>query len=181
MTATARVTRILQPTDFSPSSERALGYALLVAEATGAEVHLLHVVPCSQELPPSEKELRKAFLEAEKKLAAVAKPIDAARVVTAVRIGSAHAEVTRYVKEQRIDLVVMGTVGLSAEAHLPVGSTAERVIRAVAVPVLTVKGPVPSKASTRRCALCGAESIDVVCSLCKDRVRGEAATRHRVR
>jgi nucleotide-binding universal stress UspA family protein len=181
MTATARVSRILQPTDFSPSSERALSYAMLLADAMGAELHLLHVIACRDELPPTEKELRKAFQETEKRLAALAKRVEAARVVTAARIGSAHGEITRYVKENKIDLVVMGTVGMSAEKQLPVGSTAERVIRALSVPVLTVKGLADATAPKRRCAICGCDSIDVVCDTCKDRVRGEAAIRHRVR
>jgi nucleotide-binding universal stress UspA family protein len=153
----------------------------MLGEALGAEIHLLHVISYRDELPPTEKELRRAVQGAEKKLKVVAASADVSRMVTAVRIGSAHGEVVHYVKDHKIDLVVMGTVGMSAEHHLPVGSTADRVIRSVSVPVLTVKGPAASTAPARRCALCGAESLDVVCDGCKERVRGEATHRHRGR
>jgi nucleotide-binding universal stress UspA family protein len=180
MATAARVTRILHPTDFSPSSERAFEYAELLREATDAELHLVHVIACRDELPLSEKELRRACQDGQHKLNALSNRAGGKKVVVAVCIGSTYGEIIRYVREAKVDLVVMGTAGMAADASVSVGSTAERVIRGLNVPVLTVKVARPHKALLRRCALCGEESGDVVCSGCKDRVRGEAASRRRM-
>jgi universal stress protein A len=41
----------------------------------------------------------------------------------------------------RIDLIVMGTHGRGALAHVVLGSVAERVVRLAPCPVLTVRNP----------------------------------------
>jgi nucleotide-binding universal stress UspA family protein len=46
-----------------------------------------------------------------------------------------------YAKEANVDLIVMGTHGRGAVAHLLVGSVAERVVRCAPCPVLTVRHP----------------------------------------
>jgi len=46
-----------------------------------------------------------------------------------------------YAKENAIDLIVMGTHGRGALAHLLMGSVAERVVRLASCPVLTVRHP----------------------------------------
>lgn len=46
-----------------------------------------------------------------------------------------------YAKEHGIDVIVMGTHGRGAFAHLVLGSVAERVVRFAPCPVLTVKHP----------------------------------------
>jgi nucleotide-binding universal stress UspA family protein len=176
----ARITRILHPTDFSPSCERAWDYAILLQRLTGAEIHLLHVIRTPEELHPSEAMLRKAYAEAEKQLHAWTERAGGPSVVAhEVRIGAPHAEVIDYAKDHRIDLVVMGTLGASGDAATPVGSTAEKVIQGLAIPVLTLKVPPPAKPTGKRCVMCGAPSPDTICNACKDRVRGEAALRHR--
>jgi len=58
---------------------------------------------------------------------------------TALRMGSAFVEVVRYAREQGIDLIVMGTHGRGAIAHMLLGSVAERVVRKAPCPVLTVR------------------------------------------
>ena len=41
-----------------------------------------------------------------------------------------------------MDLIVMGSDGLSAIAHMLLGSVADKVLRMAPCPVLTVRGPV---------------------------------------
>jgi len=176
----ARITRILHPTDFSPSCERAFEYAILLQRLTDAEIHLLHVLRTPEGMHPSESMLRQAYAEAEKQLHAWAERAGGPTVVAHdVRIGAPHAEVIRYAKEQKIDLVVMGALGASGDAATGVGSTAEKVIQGLSVPVLTLKLLPPARASGKRCVMCGALSADTICDACKDRVRGEATLRHR--
>jgi nucleotide-binding universal stress UspA family protein len=176
----ARITRILHPTDFSRSCERAYEYAILLQRLTGAEVHLLHVIRTPEDLQPSESMLRKACAEAAKKLDAWTELAGGPGVVAhEVRLGVPHAEVIKYAKEQKIDLVVMGTLGASGDVATPLGSTAGKVIQGLSIPVLTLKVPPPAKPSGKRCVMCGAAASDTICDACKDRVRGEAVGRHR--
>lgn len=46
-----------------------------------------------------------------------------------------------YAMGHRIDLIVMGTHGRGALAHMVMGSVAERVVRLAPCPVLTVRHP----------------------------------------
>ena len=171
-----QVSRILHPTDFSASGERALTYAAMLCRATGAELHLMHVVIYPEVLAPTETAIKKACAAAEKRLADLASTIEGIESVkTAIRIGSPHVEVIDYVHQTKMDLVVMGTVGLTGDPGNPVGSTAEKVIRALDVPVLTVKAkPRAAKAAGRACSMCAQASTDVLCTACKERIRGEA-------
>jgi nucleotide-binding universal stress UspA family protein len=49
--------------------------------------------------------------------------------------------IVEYAKGHDVDLIVMGTHGRGAVAHLLMGSVAERVVRIAACPVLTVRHP----------------------------------------
>ena len=53
--------------------------------------------------------------------------------------GSAAEIIPAFVEEQKVDLVVIGTVGRSGIPGLLIGNTAERVLNAVDCSVLTVK------------------------------------------
>ena len=50
-------------------------------------------------------------------------------------------EIVQYAEHEQIDLIVMGTHGRRAMAHLLVGSVAEKVVRTAPCPVLTVRIP----------------------------------------
>jgi universal stress protein A len=142
---------ILCGIDFSRSSESAARAAADLARITGAQVHLAHVVPLSMPAlsvpemgfamasavaPPNEQLTHDA--DAALARFALALGIPAARHVL---IGAAAPELVRLAHELRAGVIVMGSHGKTALAHLVLGSTAERVIRHADVPVLVVPSP----------------------------------------
>ncbi len=146
-----KIERILVPVDFSKFSQHALRYGCEFAQEFNAELHLLHVlhdlvqvVPeTGTPLPPPDtffEELRASAKESLEKL-----PGDLWKgekpVVRELRVGSPFWEIIQYAKEKNIDLIVLGTHGRGALAHLLLGSVAEKVVRKAPCPVLTVRHP----------------------------------------
>jgi nucleotide-binding universal stress UspA family protein len=139
--------RILAATDFSECSDQALEYACEFAEAFGAELHLVYVIepPAAVYSEPGfgylgvegfEEAMRK---DAEVRLNALPTPSWKQPIVRQILLGSPFVEIVRYARENTMDLIVMGTHGRGAIAHLLMGSTAERVVRKAPCPVLTVR------------------------------------------
>lgn len=136
--------RILVPTDFSDCSERARSYACEFAKRFEAELHLLHAVPpisipAYMGYVPDElvepKDSAREMLEAWDDPALQ----DAKNVVRVVVLGTPFVEIVQYAREQKMDLIVMGTHGHSGLTHALLGSVAEKVVRKAACPVLTVR------------------------------------------
>jgi nucleotide-binding universal stress UspA family protein len=110
--------RILCPIDFSATSTKALAYARALAEWYGAELEVLHVVaPLEAELPPEA--------------GLVAPPL-------VLLEGPVHEAIVHRARARQADLVVLGTHGRSGLNRLLLGSVAEKVVRSVPCPVLTV-------------------------------------------
>ena len=139
--------RILVPTDFSETSEVATTYGCELAEKFGASLHLLHEVS-DADLGPGAAELwgfdpkdllKRQQADAEKQLEELATKRTPAEM--AMRTGTPFVEITRYAREQAIDMIVMGTHGRGAIKHLLLGSVAEHVVRVAPCPVLTVRHP----------------------------------------
>ena len=138
---------ILVPTDFSPPSEPALDAAIeLTRKKFEASIVLMHayqipVYPYPV-APPCDLSL---YVEeaASKQLESVAaKPREhGVGVLTVLRPGAAWEQILRTSKEQRADLIVLGSRGLHGLPRVLLGSTAERVVRHSPVPVLTLHGP----------------------------------------
>jgi nucleotide-binding universal stress UspA family protein len=128
--------RMLCPIDFSESSARAIEYALSLAQEADAQLTLLHVMEWwtadtrQQLLAEAHEGLRQAV------------PDDArtwCRPETMVTSGVAHREIVRVAGEKQADLIVMGVLGRNAVDLTLFGSTASRVVRAAACPVLTLR------------------------------------------
>jgi nucleotide-binding universal stress UspA family protein len=144
-------TRILAPTDFSPTSDVALDYARALAKRFGASLHLLHVLDdplayggFSGEMylgEPSQALRATLVQEAERKLGARLRPEDRQQLnaTAEVTMDSGPKAITDYASAQGIDLIVMGTHGRTGLAHAVMGSVAERVVRTAPCPVLTVR------------------------------------------
>lgn len=139
------ISHILHPTDFSADSARALQYATTLAQQFNAELHLLHVYtepllsvapPIAGILPPGYQDEVNKGLQAE--LAKLADDTDVSIVRKLVE-GNVVSEIIRYLDDNHIDLIVMGTHGRTGLKHMLIGSVAENVVRHASCPVLTTR------------------------------------------
>ncbi len=141
--------RILVPTDGSAGTRRAIDHAIRLAEAHDATLHGLYVVNTASYASFSMETAWEGIGdmlrdEGEAALEGIRERAEAAGVPVETDIleGSPSREIVRYAEAQDCDLVVMGTHGRGGIDRLLLGSVAERVVRASAVPVLTVRvGP----------------------------------------
>lgn len=136
---------ILIPTDGSEQSERAVDYALDLAETLDATVHALYVIETEATyiltvgLNDEEMEEYREYGEetvTEVVNRASERGLDGTGVI---RTGRISEEIVEYAQDNDIDNIVVGKQGRGAiEKYL--GSTAEKVMRMSNVPV-TVAGP----------------------------------------
>jgi len=135
---------ILFATDFSPASDVAVPYASALAKHYGAKIYALHVRPpiVNPMTPPvTWKGLEEAASrEAEQYKQNILKSFAGLQPEILINEGDLWSNIEAIMKEVEIDLIVMGTRGRSGVARFVLGSTAERIFRQAACPVLTV-GP----------------------------------------
>ncbi|MCA9074847.1 MAG: universal stress protein [Planctomycetaceae bacterium] len=144
-----KLKRVMAATDFSECSDHALRYACEFAEAFGAELHLVNITE-----PPAAaysefgigyvgvdqlNDDLKAGAEAKLETLPSSPWKEKLNVVRKAILGSTFVELVQYAKSEDIDLIVMGTHGRGAIAHMLMGSTAEKVVRKAPCPVLTVR------------------------------------------
>ena len=138
--------RIMVPLDGSPLAEQALPHAIAHAKHTGAELILLRVlVPLSRSHGPPEAALRRAEESTaadaadylERIAAGISEQDIPVQVVTTE--GRPHLEITGFVEDNQVDLIVMSTRGQSGISRWLMGSVADRVVRGASVPVLLVR------------------------------------------
>jgi nucleotide-binding universal stress UspA family protein len=143
--------RILAATDFSSAADAAVAQARHLAARTGATLHVLHVVenPFLKVVLTDPRAYETAAL---RQLQDRIPASDGVKPVFAVERSDEPAdEITSYARIHDIDLIVMGTHGRRAMAHLLVGSVAEKVARTAPCPVLTMRdAPAGSQADGPR-------------------------------
>lgn len=140
--------KLLVPCDFSAQATEAFKSALSIAEKSGGEVHLLHVI----ELPilhdavlmPVLSFEEALFRELEVKAAAEFSRVQMLNsksipVITKVLFGATARMILDYANDQAIGLVVMGTRGATGLREAFIGSNAEKIVRQSRVPVLVVR------------------------------------------
>lgn len=138
---------ICVPVDFSDTSAAALNYAKALAEAFGAKLHLLHVLVNwfpDGDFPVSPQVYVELEKSARTQLANQLTPEETKKYTARTELvsgSSEFVEIVRYARNQKIDLIVMGTHGRGAIAHMLMGSVAEKVVRKAPCPVLTVRHP----------------------------------------
>lgn len=144
------IKKILFATDFSEGSKNALPYALDVAMRHGAKIYIVHVIyditkatgwyvphTSAEEVyadleKSARKELEKTFIDEMRKFK------DYEHVVLR---GTPYEEITKFAEANKIDLIVLATLGRTGIDRLLFGSTAEQVVRYAPCPVLSVRLP----------------------------------------
>ncbi|WP_439882199.1 universal stress protein [Pontibacter sp. MBLB2868] len=154
------IRRILVPTDFSEHARNAYEIALSIARQTGAAIKLLHVVEMpyatnynmsgsfsatgDTSLPSDgmEQVYVMQMLETTKQnMTRLIRSLDheGIDVVEEVVVDRPISKIKRTIKEDEVDLVVMGSKGASGLDEFLVGSNTEKVVRSADCPVLTIK------------------------------------------
>jgi nucleotide-binding universal stress UspA family protein len=136
---------VLVPHDFGDTSNTAMDYAIALARMFNAVLDVLHVRDRSDTVIPGRFP-RELYAELETTVRERLWRITAGDETKPtldfhLRSGTAHAEILRFAKEERTDLIVMGTHGRRGIAHAVMGSVAETVVRMAPCPVLTVRKP----------------------------------------
>jgi nucleotide-binding universal stress UspA family protein len=128
--------KILFGVDFSTYSERALLYALSLAEEYKAELTLLHVM----EDFPLQKDLTTVTSEVVQQLVGLLPPSarNSNLLKPRLRVGKPYEEIIRSALEADTDLIILGVRGRNALDLAIFGSTTYRVIQKGPCPVLTV-------------------------------------------
>jgi nucleotide-binding universal stress UspA family protein len=140
---------ILVPTDFSEAANAAKDYATVLADAFGATLHVLHVIPdpltmgwgvdaayLPQLLERTERTVRE-------QLESTLTPEERAafRVQSAVDTGAPVDCIVRYADDHGIDVIVMGTQGRGTVERMWIGSVTQGVLRRASCPVVLVQQP----------------------------------------
>ncbi len=141
--------KILVPTDFTDVANYALSMAQKIASKLEAEITLLHVVNTpsgvltdndGHVIDDGENDLKAYYqsLEKGKKQMAALEADLPKGIRTSVVEGVLNQAIVEFIKNERIDLVVMGTKGSSGLREILQGSETEIIVRKSPVPVLSL-------------------------------------------
>ncbi len=136
--------KILFPTDFSTCSDAGLAHATALARDTGATLLIAHVA----EPPAAYGGGEMYYGVPEPDTRALAKMLEAV-VPTDSKVPYEHRlltgdpahEIVELAKDQRVDMIVIGTHGRTGLRRLLMGSVAEAIVRRATCPVFTFKEP----------------------------------------
>ncbi|HLF35226.1 MAG TPA: universal stress protein [Cyclobacteriaceae bacterium] len=151
--------KILVPTDFSEQAKNALDFAIQIARRSEAAIILLNVLDypglstvwmgglniIGGTEPPADH-LDETFVNSllDKAKDELADSIRTAggtgmNITPKVEIGNPYFCISEKITAEDINLVVMGTRGISGLEDVLIGSTAEKVVRLSQCPVITIK------------------------------------------
>ena len=139
--------KILVPTDFSPQAENALKVAAQLAKKHKCEIYLLHIL----EIPMHKVDALSSYNNlpeavyfmklAHKQFEELKKNdyLDGLMIHEHVDFHEIFKGVFQVCKKEAIDLVVMGSNGVSGLREMLIGSNTEKVVRTSETPVLVIK------------------------------------------
>ncbi len=139
--------RILVPTDFSAHAENALKVAAQIAKKNNCEIFLLHMLEVPSQMNDAITGASgipevMLFLQKAKETLENTKTknfLKGIEVSTHLKFEKAHDGILTFSKKNNIDLIVMGSHGVSGIEEMLIGSNTERVVRLSEIPVLVIK------------------------------------------
>ncbi len=142
--------KILVPVDFSEYSEYALQVAALIAKQQNTEIVVLHMLGLSEAVLTKNEgqEINEAMYYmklAENRFSAFLDKdyLEGIKVTETVQNYKIFSEVNEVAHENDVDLIVMGSHGVSGlSEEVFIGSNTEKVVRTADVPVLVIKNPI---------------------------------------
>jgi len=139
--------KILIATDGSENAANAVFYGINIAKTTGAEVYALYVISTEHSVTTRtvmgwtdsfEKYLEEIGKEALAYATRLGQETEV-KVEPVFRKGSPAEEILAYAEENNIDLIIMGTQGLTGIKKFLIGSVAEKVLRHSKIPVMIIR------------------------------------------
>jgi nucleotide-binding universal stress UspA family protein len=143
--------RILVPTDGSRGAALALEDGIDIANATGAMLHLLHVVETGSLRPEARSALKEDELtgRANEIMAEATERIEdnSLEAVTGViEHGDPSRVIRDYIDENEIELAILGTHGQTDFSRYVMGGVSAKLVRTSPVPVMWVRESDPDGA-----------------------------------
>ena len=143
------VKKILAPIDRSKYKEKIIAYAVSLGKAWGAEITAIHIIDPGRGVPGGrvrEKELEREE-EAERPAEDLLDEADLQAKKEGINIKKEVIEesdtvekaIIDYAKKNNIDVIVIGTTGMSAVEEIFVGSVANKVIHHAHCPVFAIR------------------------------------------
>jgi nucleotide-binding universal stress UspA family protein len=141
------VNRVLWPTDFSSSAEKALPYVTDLTQKYGAEIHVLYVIEDIAHhdgwygefgKDKIDKLMQHAEKSAGKRLNQICEKYlnSCPLYIKHIAVGDPPQEILKLIDKEEIDLVVMASHGSQGKYRF--GSVTEKVLKNSAVPVTTI-------------------------------------------
>jgi nucleotide-binding universal stress UspA family protein len=167
--AAISVKNVLFATDFSPTSESALPYATAISRRFGSTLHVAHVLSDSSVLLMTGGVdyvsvgtlYEDAHNDAQEKIQRITTRLEGIPHRTYVRHGQVWTNLSSIVKENAIDLIVVGSRGRTGLEKILLGSVAEDIMRHLPCPVLTVGPKVAGRAKLQEFQTKGRELAPV--------------------
>lgn len=141
------MTKILVPTDFSETAEKALRYALQIAARSNGEVYLCHIyTPVSNPFIETVEQRSTYNTEHEVKLMSdlhalrekVQSEAPNVKIIAVLGRSPLIHSILKFAEDNKIDMIVMGTQGASGLQKVIVGTVAVRIMEKTTVPLLLI-------------------------------------------
>jgi len=115
----------------------ALAHAFPGVDATNAQVHAVSHIPHPPLEQLREEMIREAGQALQRRVRRKLRFLPRAKTMAVA--GPPFRQIIRYAGEHHVNLIVMGTQGLTGLDRLIMGSTAERVVRTAPCPVVSIR------------------------------------------